>query len=119
MKFKTTKRAVKEGYYRIISVGYCELQYLLKGINPVAYSTRAEGWACDYYDIDGVCICEGYSPIGSKNTNKLSYDTIREYDNKAKDILHNSKSGSWHDKQKELEPLLNEFIELATEGTYV
>lgn len=36
MKFKTTKKAIREGYYRIISVGYCNLQYLLKGHNPIA-----------------------------------------------------------------------------------
>ena len=119
MKFKTTKKAIKEGYYHIISVGYCELQYLLKGINPVAYSTRAEGWACDYYDIDGVCICEGYSPIGNKNTNKLSYDTIREYDNKAKELVCSYPTGSWHEVKEQLSTLLREFIALATEKVTV
>ena len=113
MKFKTTKKAIKKGYYHIISVGYCNLQYLLKGINPVAYSTRAEGWACDYYDVNGVCICEGYSPIGNQNTKNLTYDTMRKYDNKAKEIFHNRSSGSWHDLQPKLANLLNEFIEKA------
>jgi hypothetical protein len=108
MKFKTTKKAIKDGYYKIISVGYCELQNLLKGNNPVAYSTRAEGWACDYYDIDGVCICEGYSPINSQNTKKLGYDKIKEYEQKASKISSNY--GSWEATKKALNSLLREFI---------
>jgi len=114
MKFKTTKRAIKEGYHKIISVSYCSLQYLLKGINPVAYSTRSEGWACDYYDVDGICICEGYSPISSQNTKELSYDKIREYDQKAKDIAYNMGSGSWYDIEPKLKDLLNEFVQECT-----
>lgn len=112
MKFKTSKKDIKEGYYQIISVGYCELQTLLKGRNPIAYSTRAEGWACDYYDIDGVCICEGYSPIASKNTNKISYNTIRQYEKRASDIV--SSIGGWEDCKKALDVLLKEFITEAT-----
>lgn len=108
MKFKTTKKAIKEGYHKIISVGYCEIQHLLKGNNPVAYSTRAEGWTCDYYDIDGVCICEGYSPIASKNTKKLSYDVIRDYEVEARDISSNY--GSWEDTKQALNALLKDFI---------
>jgi hypothetical protein len=113
MKFKTTKKAINEGYYQIISVGSCDLQYLLKGNNPVAYSTRAEGWACDYYDIDGVCICEGYSPIASKNTNKLSYDKIKEYETRAKEISSNY--GGWEDVKNALNDLLKEFITECTQ----
>jgi len=110
MKYKTTKKAVKNGYYKIISVGYCELQHLLKGVNPVAYSTRAEGWACDYYDINGVCICEGYAPISSQNTKEIPYDKVREYDNKAREVIQDLRSGGWEDIKNALNDLLREFI---------
>ena len=112
MKFKTSKKEIKNGYYTIISVGYCQLQNLLKGRNPVAYSTRAEGWACDYYDIDGVCICEGYSPISSQNCNDLPYDRIKEYETKAEAI--SGDFGSWADVKVALNDLLNEFISECT-----
>ena len=85
MKFKTTKKAMKEIYYRILSVPYCELQSLLNYEEPIAYSTRAEGWACDYYYIDGVLISTGYSTIGSKNT-KCDYDMMQEYEKQARVI---------------------------------
>ena len=104
MKFKTSKKTIREGYHKIISVSYCDLQSLLKYESPVAYSTRIEGWACDYYDIDGVCICEGYSPIGNKNTIKNNYELVREYENKAKEVY------TKEDKDK----LLREFIDIAT-----
>jgi hypothetical protein len=102
MKFKTTKKAIRNGYYRIISVGYCNLQSLLNYEYPTAYSTRIEGWACDYYDIDGVCICTGYSPIGSQNT-WADYELCREYENKAKEV----------NTREEKTMLLKEFIEKA------
>jgi len=82
MKFKATRKEMKEGFYKIISVGYCDLQNLLSYENPIAYSTRVEGWACDYYDINGVCICEGYSPIAEQHM-KSDYNVIKEFDNKA------------------------------------
>ena len=103
MKFKTTKRDIRAGYHRVISVGYCDLQSLLQYESPVAYSTRIEGWACDYYDINGVCICEGYSTVSSKNTIKNNYELVREYENKAKEA----------NTKEEKDVLLREFIEKA------
>ena len=103
MKFKTTKKNIRDGYYNIISVGYCELQSLLNYESPIAYSSGSYGWYCDYYDIDGVCICTGYSPIGNQNS-WADYDLVREYEKKAQDVYTKV------DKTK----LLNEFIEKAT-----
>ena len=82
VKLKATKKEMREGYYYILSVGYCSMQSLLREQRPFAYSTRAEGWACDYYDIDGVLISEGYAPLASKNMKK-DYEVIKEYENKA------------------------------------
>ncbi len=103
MKFKTTKRDIRNGYYRIIRVGYCDLQHLLYWESPVAYSAGTNGWCCDYYDIDGVLISTGYSPVNSKNTN-ADYDLIRKFDNLAQ------KAGT----KEEIKELLNQFIEEAT-----
>jgi len=82
MKYKTTAKEVKNGYYKIIRAGYCELQGLLSYENPVAYCAGVYGWNFDVYDIDGVAIATGYRGMPSKNS-KASYDLIREYEAKA------------------------------------
>jgi hypothetical protein len=82
VKLKATKKEMREGYYYILSVGYCSMQSLLKERQPFAYSTRAEGWACDYYEVDGVLLSEGYAPLSNKNMIE-DYSLIRECENKA------------------------------------
>jgi len=93
MKYKTTAKAIKEGYHKIISCGYCDLQSLLSYRSPTAYSAGVYGWNFDVYDIDGVAIATGYRGMPSKNSN-VSYALIREYEEKSqgktaaeKDIL--------------------------------
>lgn len=56
MKFKVTKKEMRQSGRDILKIGYCNAQFLLRGFDPVAYSERREGWACDYYDIIGVTI---------------------------------------------------------------
>lgn len=82
MKYRTTAKAVKAGYHKIIRAGYCELQGLLSYKSPVAYSAGVYGWNFDVYDIDGVAICTGYRGMPSKNS-IASYKLIREYEAKA------------------------------------
>lgn len=108
MKFKTTKKAISSEYNKIVSIGYCNAQFLLKYEEPTAYSTRAEGWACDYYDIDGVLISTGYAPIESKNTH-CNYDIIRKYDQQAEKIACDY-SLTWEQQKAKVKELLNEFI---------
>lgn len=81
MKCKVTKKEVRANYAHIFAVGYCGMQYLLRYTNPFAYSVRVEGWACDYYDVGGVCISTGYAPIGKS----VPYDLVREYEGKARE----------------------------------
>jgi hypothetical protein len=112
MKFKTTKKDMKNNYNRIISIGYADAQYLLSHENAIAYSTRTEGWACDYYDIDGVLISTGYSPLTEKNA-KDNYTLTREYNEKARDI--NSNYGlSYEDQKAQTKALLSEFVKEMT-----
>lgn len=82
MKYKTTAKAIKENYYSIISVGYCDLQSLLSYENPVAYTAGYYGWNFDLYDIDGIAIVTGYRTMPQKNSN-ANYELIREYEVKS------------------------------------
>jgi hypothetical protein len=99
MKFKVTKKEMKASFNYILGVGYCDLQTLLKGTNPVAYSVSQNGWACDYYEVDNVLICTGYQPLKSKNV-KVKYADISKYNELARDC-----------NKEELKILLKEFIE--------
>jgi len=109
MKFKTTKKSIKENYNKILSVSYCNMQNLLKYENPIAYSTRSEGWSCDYYYIGGVLISEGYSPIDNKNMKKYNYDTLMEYEDKARSIIYDYSLG-YEEQKKQVQNLLVEFV---------
>ena len=111
MKFKTTKKDIKENYFRIIGIGNGQAQNLLKYENPVAYSERSEGWACDYYDIDATIISTGYEPLSSRQA-KASHDVIRYYDNIARKIVDDNRAlDISYDKTKnELRTLIREFI---------
>jgi hypothetical protein len=107
MKFKTTKKAMKKSYDAIIGIGYCNAQYLLQYENEIAYSTRAEGWACDYYEVKNVLISTGYAPLESKNA-KCNYDTVKKYEDLAREnVLSNI---SYEEKKEKNKILLNQFI---------
>jgi len=108
MKIKTTKKSMKDSYDQIVKIGYCNAQFLLKFENETAYSTRAEGWACDYYDVNGVLISTGYAPLESKNT-YCNYDLVKKYDDQAREIICNY-SHNWEQQQEQVKALLNEFI---------
>ena len=41
MKYKTTKKAIREMGDPVYCVGYCNLQHLLREFDPFAYSTNA------------------------------------------------------------------------------
>ena len=108
MKLKATKKEMREGYYKIISIGYCDAQHLLNYQNPIAYSAGNCGWSCDYYDINGVLISTGYAPLSSKNTID-DYALVREYDKKASEVY----------SADERNALLHEFIAKVTEEVTV
>lgn len=98
MKYKTTAKALKSGYYHIINVGYCDLQCLLNYKSPVAYCCGVYGWNFDVYDINGVAIATGYRGMPTKNS-KCNYALIREYEQKAQGKT-----------KEELDLLITEFI---------
>lgn len=104
MKYRTTKKAIKETEKRIICVTYCRLQNLLATTEPFAYSVRTEGWACDYYEIPrGICISTGYSPIGKH----IDYDFLKQYDEAAQKICQ--ETYDWETRKRRLSALLADF----------
>lgn len=85
MKFKTTEKAVKNNYIKIIKIPYCGLQTLLSAETPIAYTSSADyGWKSDIYEIPTIegkiAISTGYVPFGNV---VLSYDLREKYENKS------------------------------------
>lgn len=108
-KTKLTKKSLNAEYRNILGTGYCNLQYLLKFQEPFAYSARAEGWACDYYEVDDVLISTGYSPLKSKRV-RSCYELEHEYNEIAKEIIENNEIG-WEEKEEKVNKLLHNFVE--------
>ena len=108
MKFKTTKKAIKAGYSNIITIGYCNAQHLLYATPEMAYSTRAEGWACDYYHANNsTVISTGYSPIVGI---RPSYDLVKSYDDEAAKIIEKNR-GCYDVVKRHLAELLEAFVD--------
>ena len=111
MKFHTTQKAIKNGYDTIISVNYCRLQTLLSCAEPIAYTTRREGWGADIYDIDGTtAIVTGYAPFGNV---RPDYETLTAYEKRAEAIRYNYNL-QWDEMRDQLRDLLREFIQEVT-----
>lgn len=111
MKFKTTKKEVLNNYNDVIAVGYCGLQYLLKYIDPIAYTSGANGWNADIYKIDynykTIIITTGYRPFGKP----VSYELVKKYDELAEKILNNTPC-----LKSKLDDLVVEFISESLKG---
>lgn len=111
MKFKTTQKAIRANYNKIICVPYCALQSLLNYESPVAYTVRREGWGADIYDMGGgVAIVTGYAPFGNI---RPSYELRERYETDAEKIRYNY-SLAWEEQRKQLEQLARAFIEEVT-----
>jgi hypothetical protein len=108
MKTKVTKTAVKNSFNTILSIGYCDLQYLTYYKRAFAYSCGVYGWSCDYYDIDGVCLSTGYDPIGQN----VDYKLVRKYEAKAQKISLDYNL-DYKIREKRVNKLLIEFINKA------
>ena len=107
MKFKTTQKAIREGYHTIICIGYCNLQTVLSYENPIAYTSRREGWAADIYDMgDGIAIVTGYAPFGNILP---SHEICYKYESMAKKVRSNYDI-LYVQMVEELDALISEFI---------
>ena len=107
MKFKTTKKQINQNFNRVISIGYCDAQYLLQRKNPIAYNAGYYGWNCDIYDVNGVAIVTGYRPFGNI---RPDCETIKKYEDEARKICGN-RWGNYQNMLDQIDKLLNQFIE--------
>ena len=105
-KYKTTKKAMKEKWgSKLFSLPDGSMQYFGWACpSPTAYSERGElGWACDYYEFDDFCICEGYAPVGKEI---MTYEEFEPY-RKARDVIA---KGDYEKKAEKYKELLRDFV---------
>jgi hypothetical protein len=112
MKYRTTQKAVKEGYTNKICVGYCALQTLLAYERETAYTTRREGWGADIYEITpNTAIITGYAPFGNI---RPGYEICKKYETAAEKIKDDY-SIPYETRKEKLHSLLMEFIQEVTQ----
>lgn len=85
MNYKTTKKAIMNGYSNVIYTGYCNLQNMLHYRNCESHTERAEGWGADVYHVNNsTCIVTGYAPFGNIHAD---YETCKRYDERARNYI--------------------------------
>ena len=107
MKFKTTAKAIRNGYGKIISIGYCGAQYLLKGLDCKRYTCGIYGWNFDLYEFRGVAICTGYR--GMPSGIPCDYKRLEFFERKAEAVYYDYKT-PYEQRMRILEELRRDFF---------
>lgn len=115
MKYKTTRKAIKDGTvpHDLLAVGYCGLVTLLRNHSPIAYTCGVYGWNFDVYEVYGKTICTGYRNIPGRTPNNYM-----EYEAKAREILDRDIGPKFsidaiQERDEAIEALLEEFCKQA------
>ena len=102
-KEKWTCKKVRQ--YNAISISYCGAWYLLRGLEPIAYTAGVYGWNEDIYVDNNIFITTGYRPHGTKH---VSYDILESYEEQAKTIYNSNKD--YKDKIAMISAIRAEFL---------
>lgn len=105
MKIKITRKAAAK-MQNVRCAGYCDLQDLFRGVEPVAYTSGVYGWNFDVYAFMGLTICTGYR--GMPGTRAKG---IRAYNRKAHAILSDY-NRPIADRMADVAALRDEFVRL-------
>ena len=109
-KIKTTNKHIKAVWGHVYRCGYCDLQYIMRGEEPVYYNCGVYGWNydayCDYKR--NIVITTGYRNM----TGKIVPDgLIEKYSNIAKEILEGYWKKPWDELKAELDKNRENFFE--------
>lgn len=68
MKTKTTMKHITNMYDNVYCCGYCDLQYIMRMVEPNYYNCGVYGWNCDIYTdySKGIAITTGYRNMRGK-----------------------------------------------------
>ena len=112
VKTQITKKAILNGFEKVIEIGYCGAQHLLQYQSPQYYTySKMYGWRADVYIINAnTAIVTGYAPFGNI---RPDYDKLKEYDTKAAAVYNTVRH--YDDRREIINGYLNEFIKEITQ----
>ena len=100
-KIKTTNKHIKAIWNNVYRCGYCDLQYIMRGEEPVYYNCGVYGWNydvyCDYKR--DVAITTGYRNMTGR---VIPNELIKRYSDIAKEILEDYWKKPYEEIQKAL-----------------
>lgn len=118
MKAQISKKEARNTNARIISIGYCDMQFLLRHHDCNIYSAGIYGWSCDYYIINSdntgmftpyTVISTGYRPLSNSRTTPDT-ELLRLFEKYASFVLSSETEASTAVKQSWLNRLLSAFV---------
>lgn len=100
-KIKTTNKYIKAVWGNVYRCGYCDLQYIMKGEDPVYYNCGVYGWNWDgYCDFKrNVAITTGYRNMTGR---VIPHEIINRYSEIAKEICKDYWNKPYDEIQKAL-----------------
>ena len=107
-----TRKEIINNFSKVYSVGYCDLQFLLRFKNRIGYNSGTCGWNYDIYAFNNntIAICTGYRGMPGKT---VDYKTVEKYNKKAQNILSNRMLPT-ETQEKNINKLINKFLEELT-----
>lgn len=105
MKVEVTRKAIANAYF-CKTVGYCDLQYLFRGVEPNFYTHGIYGWNFDAYTYGNKCVTTGYrNMIGDR----IPREIVEKYEEAAKNIWNYENKATYDEKAEAAENLRREF----------
>jgi hypothetical protein len=108
-KSRVTRKWVKDNFY-CCSVGYCDLQNLLHYQSASYYTCGIYGWNMDVYTFGDYAITTGYRGM-IDNVPGDYHSLIREYEEKARELLKAQWEKPGDVLEAEVNKLLKEFLQ--------
>jgi hypothetical protein len=109
-KIKTTNKYINQVWGNVYRCGYCDLQYIMRGEDPVYYNCGVYGWNydayCDYKR--NIAITTGYRNMTGR---VIPNELINRYSEIAKDILKDYWNKPYEEVQKALAENRENFFE--------
>lgn len=81
MKTHTSMTRFTKGGYKVFRCGYCDLQYIMVGVEPQYYNAGVYGWNCNIYQYGNIVITTGYRNMRGS---LIPDDLIKKYSENAK-----------------------------------
>ena len=108
-KARVTRKWIKDSFY-CCSAGYCDLQNLLHYVSADYYTCGVYGWNMDVYTFGNYAITTGYRGMIDE-VEKDYHSLIREYDDKARELIKTQWEKPYEELKAEVNNLLKEFLQ--------